>query len=688
MPATPRMSTTDLSLDVSGAVPGPSKQRSERRYRDPFPLAVAMQAVAIFTGVGSSVGLFVALLGVRDAVLADFLDSNTLGLAARSALSIGFVVGAGIGGACSLLYVLLRRRPGVPQLRRAADLAFPLVLTFLLPSLFTARPWSSHPMVYLVLLSTTVLGFEWTLHRAIAAWPANLSAWLSRVWPSSARAQRWIPLGVVLLGSSAYAIYFSHYTILNHQRMGTSGFDLGININWCANALHGHLWRSTVLFGESGGNFLANHAIFAMLWYLPLFALKQDAVFFLVFQATMVGFAGTTLYLFASTQIPRWSAVVVAYAFLLFAPLHGPNFYDYHELLPPLFFHFLLYWAIATNRNWLVWITVPIIWSFREDIPVGTCVLGLFLLLTGVRQRLGLVLAVTSLVWFVVLKFGIMASAGSWWFAGIYKDLQPTGTAGYGPVVQTMLINPPYLLKTLLTEEKLVYFLHMMAPVALLPLRRGALLILAIPGFAFSLLTTGYAPTLSIAFQYTCHAIPYIFAATVLMLRLLGRGELGHLRRRGAVGALALGVLSHSYVFGAVLQHETFVGGFSKIEFEMTPAEAKRYQSLKRLAALIPVDASVAASENVVPHVAARLNVFTLKDGTPADVDYVLLHGSSVAGDASRSALNTMFNRDEYGLLAQADDIYLFERGYESENTKAALATLRINATPHSKKHR
>jgi uncharacterized membrane protein len=480
------------------------------------------------------------------------------------------------------------------------------------------------------------------------------------------------------MASSAYAIYFSHYTILNHQRMGTAGFDLGININWCYNALHGHLWRSTVLFGEAGGNFISGHAIFAMLWYLPLFALKQDGEFFLIFQATMVGFAGTTLYLFASTQIPRWSAVVVAFTFLLFAPLHGPNFYDYHELLPPLFFHFLLYWAIATRRNWLVWLVVPILWSFREDIPVGTCVLGAFLLLTGIRQRLGLVLAITSLVWFVVLKFGIMPWAGTWWFAGIYKDLQPYGTNGYGPVVQTILINPPYLLKTLLTEEKLVYFLHMMAPVALLPLRRAALLILAIPGFAFSLLTTGYAPTLSIAFQYTCHSIPYIFAASVLMLRVLGQGELGHLRRRAAVGAVALGVLSHSYVFGAVLQHETFIGGFSKVEFEMTPAEAKRYQTLKRLAASIPREASVAASENVVPHIASRANAFTLKDGVPADADYVLLHGPAVAGDASRTALNIMFSRDEYGLVDADDDLYLFKRGVTTPRTKAALNTLHI----------
>jgi uncharacterized membrane protein len=665
-------------LEAPGVVAGPGLSDARRPRREPFPLAIALQAVAIFAGVSASLGLFVALLGINRAVLADFLESNTLAPPARLSLSLGFLIGGGLGGLLSLGYVALRRAAGAVQLRRAADIVLPLAVAFLLPSLFTARPWSGHPLVYLCELAAVALAFEWTLRRALLAWPKNVSVWFDSVWPRSARFRRLLPLAVVLAGSTAYAVYFAHYTILNHHRLGTSGFDLGININWTYNALRGHPWRCTVLYGESGGHFLANHAVFAMLWYLPLFALKPGAEFFLVWQAVMVGYAATTLYLFASTQIPRWSAVVVAFAYLLYAPLHGPNFYDYHELLPPLFFHFLLYWAIATRRNWLVLIVVPIIWSFREDLPIGTCMLGAFLLLTGLRARLGLILALSSLIWFVVLKFGIMASAGSWWFVGIYKDLQPAGTTGYGPVVQTMLINPSYLLKTLLTEEKLIYFLHMMAPVALLPMRRAALLVLAIPGFAFSLLTTGYAPTLSIAFQYTCHSIPYIFAASVLMLRVLGRGEDGNLRRRAAIGAVALAAASHSYVFGAILQHETFIGGFGKIEFSITPQEQRRYETLKKMDAMIPRDASVAAAENLVPHVAARTDVFTLKDGVAVNAEYVLLGGSSVGWDNSRSAMNTMLSRHNYGLLMGADDLYLFKRDHESPETKAALSALHL----------
>lgn len=153
------------------------------------------------------------------------------------------------------------------------------------------------------------------------------------------------------------------------------------------------------------------------------------------------------------------------------------------------------------------------------------------------------------------------------------------------------------------------------------------------------------------------------------------------MRRRAALGAVLLGTLSHSYVFGAVFQHDTFVGGFGKIEFGLTAPERERYEAVKRMNALIPREASVAASENLVPHVAARKDVYTLKDGGAFDADYVFLHGSSVQSDNSRSGLNVMFARDTYGLVTSEHDLYLFKRGHESSRTNAALSTLRLKKT-------
>jgi uncharacterized membrane protein len=643
--------------------------------REPYPVAAATQSLGVFALAGASMGLFWATAFQLDrTTLAGFLERNVLPMTVRNVLFGSMLVGAAVLLLGALGYLIVRGRQGVPVLRTASEVILPLCMVGALPSLFVAKPWAHKPTTFLVGLAIFVLVLERAMRRSLTAFPESIASRLREVLTFRPAVRRWLPLGVVLLGSLGYSIYFSYYTILNHQRLGTAGFDLGINVSWCYNALQGSPFRSSVLFGPDGGNFIGGHAIFAMIFWLPLYALFPGAEVLLIFQATMVGFAGSTLYLFASTQIPRWSAVVVAYAFLLFAPLHGPNFYDYHELLPPLFFHFLLYWAIATNRNKLLWVLVPVLWMFREDISWGMTVLGVFLIATGLRPRLGAVLAVTSLIYFITLKFVIMPRLWNGWFASIYKDLQAPGDSGYASVVQTVLINPAYFLTTLLREEKIIYFLHMFAPLAMLPARRWALVLLAIPGFVFSILTTGYPPTISIAFQYTCHSIPYIFAASVLSLRVLGRGVLGVVKRRAVLTAIAVGVLSHSYVFGAVLQHETFIGGFSKVEFVMTPAEKKRYETLKRMVKMIPQSASVSATENEVPHVAVRLDTYTLKDGA-FDADYLLIRAG---GGVSGATLNELLAGNRYGLVTQGDGLYLFKRGHESPETAAALSALGV----------
>jgi uncharacterized membrane protein len=675
---------TAAAAEPSPALPpAPRPQAPKAKHRDPFPFAMATQGVAIFGLVGASLGLGIGTSQtLQPASVSRFLDANTLEDSLRSRVFLWFLFGAGVFVLAALLYVLIRRREGVTSLRRAADVVLPLSVVGLLPSLFSARPWHDKPTTFLVGMVVTVLLLEALLRQSLRAIPESFSDWLHQKLDFGPRVARWLPLGVVIAGWLFYATYMSYYTILNHQRLNTSGYDLGINVNWCYNALQGHPERSSVLFGPDGGHFLGNHAIFAMAFWLPLYALAPGAEVLLIFQATMAGLGAVTLYLFATTQTTRWSAVVMAYAYLFFAPLHGPNFYDYHELLPPLPIFFLLFWAIAREKNWLVALLVPVLWSFREDVAVGITVLGLFLMLTGLRPRMGAWLALLSGVWFVLIKFVIMPRFWQTWFASIYKDLQAPGHSGYGSVVQTILINPAYFLTTLLKEEKLIYFLHMIGPLALLPARRWALLLLAAPGFAFSLLTTGYAPTLSISFQYTCHAIPYIFASSVLMLRLIGREPDGTLRRRAVLGAVALGVAAHSYVFGAILQHETFIGGFTKVEFTMTEEEKARYATMKKMVAAIPQEASVAASETEVPHVAARLNAYTLKDG-PAMADYILLNVNQISGGNTRNSVNALMSQAQFGLLMQGHGLYLFKRGHSTDGNKAALKALGLRTPKH-----
>ncbi len=372
---------------------------------------------------------------------------------------------------------------------------------------------------------------------------------------------------------------------------------------------------------------------------------------------------------------------MLAAAYLLFAPLHGPQFYDFHWLPICVFLYYWLFYALATNKRRLAVFMVLLLFALREDIAVGLALLGTFLFITGTRVRFGIGLAAASAVWFVIDKFIIMPWAGPWWFDTMYVDLFADGKSGYGNVVKTLISNPFYALSTVIRGPKLSYALHMLAPVVLLPLRRLPFWLLLFPGSVFTLMTTGYWPTLSIAFQYTTHWVPFVFGTTVLAVFMVRRGEQGNVRVAAVLGALALCTLSHSYNFGAILQRESFTGGFGKVTFEMSDSARERYEDLRSVVRKIPQEASVAATEYLNPHISSRKEAYVFRyDVGP--VDYILLSDAEVAGDL-RNTLNAKFSKEPYGLFAKGKhEFFLFKRGYKSAETADALRHLSLHAQP------
>ena len=335
-----------------GVTPRAHKSLSPLPPRAPYPLGAASLSVMIFSWVGASLGLCFATFTAPRPLLAEFYSRNGLPDPARKPLFIMLAACGLLSGLLAMAYLAGRGHRGVATLRRAADVVMPLGLAFLLPSLFAYDPWHNAPLTYLIQLAISVLLLERLLRISLRAMPESLMRYLAEKTALPASTARLLPLLVVVSAALSYAIYFSHYTLLNHQRLNTSGFDLGINVNWCFNALHGQPFalHRAVRHGRRQLHRQPRHlrhgAVAALLRAQAGRRVAAD-----LSRPTIAGLAAIPLYLFAATQIPRWSAVIVAFAYLLFAPLHGPNFYDFHELIPPLFFHFLLYWAIATRRS-------------------------------------------------------------------------------------------------------------------------------------------------------------------------------------------------------------------------------------------------------------------------------------------------------------------------------------------------
>ncbi|HEY6476573.1 MAG TPA: DUF2079 domain-containing protein, partial [Polyangia bacterium] len=578
-----------------------------------------LRAVLGILVIGASVALAAGQVAIAD--LSTFAADNALAPGRRIALLA--VTGAGLAlAALAIGWIWRRTPPGADRtarLDRAARLTAPLALAAVLPGLF-ALPARSDTLGLALVLGAFVLAIEPLLRLHFGAWhpPAR-----PRVIPAR------VPTGraaCVVVGAAVgfYIAYMIFFTLRNHAKFQTFNWDLGQLDNQFFNALHGRPFRCTPLIREGNWSELRNHAEFSIYALLPFYALHPAASTLLALQSVLLGGAAIPLYRFAARRLSPALAALVALSYLAYPPMHGAQMFDFH--FQPVAAAFLL-WAIdAFDRRRmrlfvLCWVVAL---GCREDVAIGTFVLGLFLVMSGHRRREGAVITAVSAVYFVAMRFFVMPSVGSWGFAELYKDLVPRGTDGFAGIVETMVTNPSYTFRTLLTNDKARYALQILVPLAFLPLRRPWLAVSVIPGAILTLLTTGYGPTLDIGYQYGCDFVPYVFPAVALALEALGRRPDGEARRRAAAAALALAALIATAAWGAIPPRHDYHSSYGTLSFARpTAEERRRLRALEEAMRLVPPKAILAASDRELPHVSNRMDCWNLSVGFEG-ADYII----------------------------------------------------------------
>jgi uncharacterized membrane protein len=619
-------------------------------------MAIILRSLVLLGVLGASVSAFIQ--EVQGQWLASFVSSNAMSLAGRQRLIIFMVAGAAIAIAVG---VFTTPWGDGRRLQRLAHRLAPGILLGILPPLFLRDAWSNPLNLGLAIGVVLLLGerlyrmsFAAGAEAALDPNPGRVARALRSVREGLAagygllppRVRLRMPVAIVVLATLAYAIYMCVFTLRMHGRFQTFGYDLGQYDNIFWGTLHGHPMIDAPLHFDRNWEQLRGHAELSVFFFLPFYALKPGAPTLLVIHSCMIALGAIPLYRFAARRLPRAYAVVLALAYLLYPPTHGFQFYDIH--FQPISAAFVLFVIdfVDEGRYWLCALAFVIAIGCREDISVGLAILGTFLILTGHRMKAGFVMAATGTVYFIILRFIIMPSFGAWGFQDAYKDLQPTGAPNFGGIIATILSNPLFTLGSLLTSDKIRYALQILLPLAFLPLRRTWLVVSFVPGAIFTVLTTQYAPTIDIGFQYSGHFLPYLFTAAALAIAAFPAEGAGSERRRAALAALVTGTILCGAHWGAIPPRESIHGGFYTMSMRApTTEELQRDADLKALNAMVPKDASVAVSEPEMPHI-SRLWMRSLRDST--DADYLLygtMSGSYGATNAERALMLGQFEK-------------------------------------------
>ena len=487
-----------------------------------------------------------------------------------------------------------------------------------------------------------------------------------------------LSLLLLVLFALAYAVFFTAYTLGRHRSFHSYAFDLGWQHQAFYTLLHTGNPRITLYVTL---NHLGNH--FQPLYYLlaPIYALHQDATTLIVLQSIALSSAALPIYLIARKRIgDPWTALIIAVVYLLYPPLHGLNNFDFHGLALLIPFTCFLLYGLEIRNYRLFWIFFALALITREDTAISLAGVGLYLLLDRQRRKLGIeVLAICVGYFLVVMK--VMPALSGYADVGNYWALTVPDHQNFTGVLITLITNPQFVFKHVFFDPaKLEYLLHILLPVAFLPLLAGKAILLLVPGLSIMMLSSTFF-NYSICCPYSAHIIPQLFLLTVLGIETIRR-RWSTIKLPVVVVPLLVAGLLMNYEYGLILSKR--FPGFLK----PTARQQTGYSFFEQ----IPRDASLTTTRRILPHLAARRQIHLLQAPHP-DTEYILIdlalpepaidtheHWYQAVDPDQDIAPDYVLGRlkgGDYGVIRFEDDFILLKKGHDTSPNDSIARTIR-----------
>jgi uncharacterized membrane protein len=457
---------------------------------------------------------------------------------------------------------------------------------------------------------------------------AGIDNWLSQKFLRRDRSEL-----ILLLAVFCYTVVFSFFTILKHQAFNTYAWDLGIFDQSFWTTVHsGQLFFSTVeQFISPVGSFFGTHFSPVLFLVLPFYYVVSSPQTLLVAQSFILALGAIPLYYFAKNSLKsRAMAVVFSMVYLIYPPLQGVNWFDFHaQAFLPVFFFSAFYFLF--KEKWpQYFLFVFLSLAVAENVPITVVFIGLYCFW---RFRKPIVEAVKShrptelklLVPIVTIVVALIWSFLVGWYRQVYFPVNPNFTQLYKAVdnwhVLGLTGDPNRLPIAIITGGgntvnaffydfplKFLYLMLLFGPLIFLSVRSSiAAISLA---WLVPALFSNYNPYYTIGDQFPAYIVAFLFMAAVEGVRknprpfqLPNLGSYAKLLLLGSV-LFTLAVSPLSPAMSAIQGNAPYFSVYH------VPTVTRHDQIEQQLVNLVPAEASILTINSIFPHFSSRLSAY------------------------------------------------------------------------------
>ena len=358
---------------------------------------------------------------------------------------------------------------------------------------------------------------------------------------------------------------------------------------------------------------------------LPVYFVFDSPLTLQISQAIILGSSLIPLYLLMRHfKLSNKVIVLMMLAFAFYPAVAGGTMYDFHEncfLLP--FILWLLYFA-EKEKYIPMYIFMALTFSVKEDAAVYIAFIALYFIFSGRKKLHGFVMLLSSIGYFV-FAVSFLRSFGEGAMTGRFENFMTNPELGLVDVILTIFKNPAYFISQCISEEKLIFILFMLLPLAFLPVlsRKWSQFILAGPLVLINLMSD-YPYQHSIYFQYVYGTIAVFFYLAILNLADNPKNMRKYLASLSAVFSVIIFVFSMSPKY-------TYVNRLNE--------NKEDYVKIRAALDTIEEDASVLSTTFFIPYLSQRKEIYEI-EYCVKDTDYVVIDLRYESADSNREKID------------------------------------------------